>query len=147
MSYHVCDVCDQGVGAALIGPRSAVSKLLAPALCTVLAVFCLGASGCAPNAGPTTSANSGASGDQRAQAAARGRAYAQQACASCHATDPGQQSADPKAPTFEAIAKTPGMTIKALKVWLRTSHPTMPNLVIDSDKVDDLSAYIMSLEK
>lgn len=123
--------------------RPSVSKLLAPALNTILLLFCVGASGCAPNAGPTASASS----DQRAQAVARGRAYAQQACASCHATEPGQQSADPKAPTFEAIAKTPGMTIKALKVWLRTSHPTMPNLVIDSDKVDDLSAYIMSLEK
>ncbi len=135
----------QRAEAARTGLRPAVSKLLAPALGAVLAVFCFGASGCVPNAGPPVAGD--ASGDQRARAVARGRVYAQQACASCHATDAGQQSADPKAPTFEAIANTPGMTIKALKVWLRTPHPTMPNLVIDADQVDDLSAYIMSLEK
>jgi hypothetical protein len=49
------------------------------------------------------------------------------------------------APTFRAIANTPGMTALALTVFLRTPHRSMPNLVIaDSDR-DNVVAYILSL--
>jgi len=37
------------------------------------------------------------------------------------------------------------MSITALTVWSRTSHPTMPNLVIAPEDMDDLIAYILSL--
>jgi hypothetical protein len=37
------------------------------------------------------------------------------------------------------------MSITALTVWSRTSHPTMPNLVIGPEDMDDLIAYILSL--
>jgi hypothetical protein len=37
------------------------------------------------------------------------------------------------------------MSVTALTVWSRTSHPTMPNLIIDPSDMDDLIAYIMSL--
>jgi hypothetical protein len=39
-----------------------------------------------------------------------------------------------------------GMSITRLTVWSRTSHPTMPNLVIAPDDMDDLIAYILSLK-
>jgi hypothetical protein len=29
------------------------------------------------------------------------------------------------------LANTPGMTVTALTVWSRTTHPTMPNLAIE----------------
>ena len=44
-------------------------------------------------------------------------------------------------------ANTPGMTITALTVWSRTSHPAMPNFVIDPKDMDDLIAYILSLKE
>jgi hypothetical protein len=37
------------------------------------------------------------------------------------------------------------MTGMALTAWLTTSHPTMPNLIIEADRMDDLVAYIRSL--
>jgi hypothetical protein len=37
------------------------------------------------------------------------------------------------------------MTVTALTVWSRTTHPTMPNLVIEPTDMDDLIAYILSL--
>jgi hypothetical protein len=54
-------------------------------------------------------------------------------------------SPDQHAPTFAAIAETPGMTGTALAVWFRTSHPTMPNLVIQEQDMEDVIAYILSL--
>ena len=76
----------------------------------------------------------------------KGFAYAEQFCSGCHnilrtdAASPNKQ-----APAFKEIANTPGMSITALTVWSRTSHSTMPNLVIDSADMDNLVAYILSL--
>jgi len=78
--------------------------------------------------------------------ARKGLLYAQQVCAGCHnvlqtdAASPNRQ-----APAFKTVANTPGMSITALTVWSRTSHPTMPNLVIEPADMDDLIAYILSL--
>jgi hypothetical protein len=37
------------------------------------------------------------------------------------------------------------MTARALAVWLQTSHPSMPNIMIPAEQKDDVIAYIMSL--
>jgi hypothetical protein len=50
-----------------------------------------------------------------------------------------------RAPAFKKVANTPGMSITALTVWSRTTHPSMPNLVIEPADMDDLIAYILSL--
>ena len=52
----------------------------------------------------------------------------------------------PEAPTFESVANTPGMTELALTVWLQSSHPTMPNIVLKQDDLRNVVAYIRSLE-
>ena len=39
----------------------------------------------------------------------------------------------------------PSMTGTALTVWLRTSHPTMPNLQLTPAETADVIAYIESL--
>jgi len=76
-----------------------------------------------------------------------GLVYAEGACADCHAVAAGQtQSPNPKAPTFEFIANTPGVTRMGLSALLRTSHRTMPNLIVDPDRIDDLSAYLDTLK-
>lgn len=78
--------------------------------------------------------------------AGKGLAYARKVCASCHnVLSSAAASPNRSAPPFKAIANTPGMSITALTVWSRTTHPTMPNLIIDPNDMDDLIAYILSL--
>lgn len=78
--------------------------------------------------------------------ARKGQAYARRVCAECHNVS-GTDAPSPfsKAPRFKQIANTPGMTVTALTVWSRSTHATMPNLVIAPSDMDDLIAYILSL--
>ncbi|MEQ1607481.1 MAG: hypothetical protein ABL956_00675 [Hyphomonadaceae bacterium] len=57
------------------------------------------------------------------------------------------QSPNPKAPTFETIANTPGMTLMALNAALHTSHKTMPNLIIEPSRIEELSTYLHTLKR
>jgi len=77
----------------------------------------------------------------------QGRRLALDVCASCHAVRAGQtRSPLATAPSFEEIANTPGMTAAALNFWLTAHvHPTMPLLILPSQQVRDVSAYILSL--
>ena len=76
-----------------------------------------------------------------------GAGYAKQVCAACHAVLPNEQiSPFAEAPTFQSVADTPGMTELALTVWLQSSHPTMPNIVLEPDDMRNVVAYIRSLE-
>lgn len=77
----------------------------------------------------------------------KGAAFAQQICAQCHAVQAGQpRSPDRQAPTFETAAKTPGMTAIALTAILRTSHRTMPNIILADNDLRNVTEYIMSLK-
>jgi mono/diheme cytochrome c family protein len=86
----------------------------------------------------------------RAQAqtadAAAGEAYAEKVCARCHAIHPSGLSPEPTAPPFRDVANTPGMTGIALRVWLSTSHPTMPNIVVEPQDMDNVIAYVLTLK-
>ena len=76
----------------------------------------------------------------------RGLVIARRLCADCHAIERGQPvSPNMEAPTFQRVAKTPGMTRTALIVFFRTPHRMMPNLVIEGQDADDLIDYILSL--
>jgi len=78
--------------------------------------------------------------------ASKGLNFAQNICSACHnVLWTETPSPNERAPPFKRIANTPGMSITALTVWSRTSHPTMPNLVIGPEDMDDLIAYILSL--
>ena len=84
---------------------------------------------------------------QEVGSASRGLALAQQVCARCHAVQRQQtQSPNGDAAPFQTIAAVPGMTATALSAALRTSHQTMPNLVLDPDELADIVAYILSLK-
>lgn len=78
----------------------------------------------------------------------RGRLHAERLCADCHQIGPHH---DPSivlpGPPFAAVAKTKGMTALALGVWLQTSHPTMPNIMLQQDTRADIIAYILALKK
>lgn len=67
-------------------------------------------------------------------------------CKPCHAIGPGVAGISDQAPSFATIAKRHGTTALSLKVFLKTSHYNMPNLVIAPDQADALANYILSLK-
>ena len=84
---------------------------------------------------------------QGAGDAAKGRQFAQQICSECHNIDKGQRpSPNGSAPNFETIAKTPGLTAIALTAALRTSHRTMPNIIIPEEDLRNVVAYVLTLQ-
>lgn len=103
-------------------------------------LFSAAACGAPQPAGPALTGDSGS--------AAAGLAYAQSACADCHAILPGEeQSPHPDAPAFATIVQTPGMSGLALNVWLHSEHEEMPHLIVDPDHIEDLWAYMSTLEQ
>jgi len=89
-------------------------------------------------------------GDQSARAqdsfeARQGHAFAQRICSGCHGIVLGAPSPVAGAPNFYTVASTPGMSPLALRVALETPHHSMPNLMLMTDELRDITAYIMSL--
>jgi mono/diheme cytochrome c family protein len=82
-------------------------------------------------------------------AVARGRAFAAQNCGSCHAIGPSGASPLAKAPPFRTLHErypVENLT-ESLAEGLRTGHPEMPQFEeLDTDQIDDLIAYLKSLE-
>lgn len=73
-----------------------------------------------------------------------GRRLANDWCTGCHSVEPktvGIFAAD-----FAEIAKLPSTTALSLKVFLRTSHKSMPNFILKPEEADDIVAYILSLK-
>jgi mono/diheme cytochrome c family protein len=77
--------------------------------------------------------------------ASQGHRLAEAWCAPCHAIEPQMAGMFDPAPSFEAIANRHGTTALSLKVFLKTNHQNMPNLVIAPDQADALANYILSL--
>ena len=75
-----------------------------------------------------------------------GARLAERWCSQCHAVTSGRASPEKTAPTFPAIAAESSVTDYSLRVFLRTPHATMPNLVLKPDEIDDLVVYILSLK-
>jgi mono/diheme cytochrome c family protein len=75
-----------------------------------------------------------------------GVAYAKQYCGKCHAIADEDASPEHTAPRFKDVANTSGMTATALTVWLQTSHPTMPNIILEPNDMSNVIAYILSLK-
>ena len=70
---------------------------------------------------------------------AAGEAYAERVCAACHAVLVNEN--------MSPLADTPGMTELALTVWMQSSHPTMPNIMLKPDELRNVVAYIRSLDR
>jgi hypothetical protein len=89
--------------------------------------------------------------------AAAGRDMALLACTGCHVVTPNQpfkpiNIGPPRPPDFREIANRPNVTTAALQHHLETlpavpadSH--MPNLLLSSDEVRDVVAFIISLRE
>jgi mono/diheme cytochrome c family protein len=77
----------------------------------------------------------------------QGENFAKAACSQCHAVGRKQApSPNRYAPSFHALARSPGMTATKLHLWFETPHPSMPNLILRSDDKENVFAYIMSLK-
>ncbi len=71
--------------------------------------------------------------------------YAHTYCATCHGISE-ENSPLPEATRFRLVADRPGMTATALQVWMQTSHPTMPNIIVAPKDMLNVIAYIVSLK-
>ena len=74
-----------------------------------------------------------------------GRRLANYWCTECHSVEPktvGIFAAD-----FAEIANVPSTTELSLKVFLRSSHKSMPNFILQPEETDDIVAYILSLRR
>jgi cytochrome c len=78
--------------------------------------------------------------------ASEGHRLAEALCQPCHAIKPHMAGLSNQAPSFEAIANRHGTTALSLKVFLKTNHENMPNLIIAPEQADALANYILSLK-
>jgi mono/diheme cytochrome c family protein len=78
---------------------------------------------------------------------AAGRVFARGACNPCHVVETEQRGRRLIiiGPAFRDIANTPGITAAALRAFLTTSHPKMPNLILEPEEMANVIAYILSL--
>ena len=76
-----------------------------------------------------------------------GHRLAEAWCKDCHAIEPMTVGARGNPPDFTAIANRPSTTALSLKVFFKTSHRRMPNLIIAPEQADDLANYILSLKR
>ncbi len=76
-----------------------------------------------------------------------GRAIAIATCGECHATGAnGGVSKNSAAPAFSAIAAMPSATPLSIKVFLRSSHETMPNIILSDIEIEAVATYILGLK-
>jgi len=75
-----------------------------------------------------------------------GGKLAREVCAVCHIVSENQLD-DPGvgAPTFFEVVAHPSVTALSLRVFLRTPHARMPDLMLTPDETDDIISYILTL--
>lgn len=76
-----------------------------------------------------------------------GRQVAMELCSSCHRVTEGQPDPGKNVASFFAIANLPSTTALSLKVFLRSNHKEMPNLIVSESDSDNLIDYILSLKR
>lgn len=76
-----------------------------------------------------------------------GRVLAEKWCAECHVPGSASKGRSGVAPSFRAVANDPATTERSVRVFLRSPHPTMPNIALTREQVDDIVAYILSFKE
>jgi mono/diheme cytochrome c family protein len=90
---------------------------------------------------------SASQGQAQTNIASEGRAIAVKQCSECHAI--GRSDSDVKnaaAPSFVSIAGMPSTTALSIKVFLRSPHANMPNIMFTDSELDAITGYILSLK-
>jgi mono/diheme cytochrome c family protein len=73
-----------------------------------------------------------------------GRQTAATLCVPCHQVDETRRDGPP---SFVDVAEMPSTTALPLRIFVRSNHKEMPNLIISDAQTDDLIAYILSLKQ
>jgi len=75
--------------------------------------------------------------------------FVEQNCAECHAIGSDDESALAEAPAFRSLHERYPVEFlaEALAEGIVTAHPGMPVFVLEPDQIDDVIAYLESLEK
>jgi cytochrome c len=68
-------------------------------------------------------------------------------CKDCHSIEAATAGSSDGPPDFTGIANRHATTALSLRVFLQTSHPSMPNLILNPDETDSLVNYILSLKR
>lgn len=75
-----------------------------------------------------------------------GRIFAERECRDCHdITREGGDYPLNAAPSFLDVATQRSTTALSLRVFLRSTHREMPDLILNQREQDDVIAYILSL--
>jgi mono/diheme cytochrome c family protein len=74
-----------------------------------------------------------------------GRQTAATLCSPCHLVGGARKADGP--PNFVDVANMPSTTALSLRVFLRSNHNEMPNLMISETDTSDLIAYILDLRQ
>lgn len=79
----------------------------------------------------------------------RGRVFAQTNCAQCHAIGRFGDSPIPEAPPFRTLhLRYPVDDLaEAFAEGITTGHPTMPQFQLDPAQINDLIAYLRSVQR
>jgi mono/diheme cytochrome c family protein len=92
-------------------------------------------------------AASSASGQPLTGDIAQGQELARRVCSACHRVEKTPEATIfLPGPAFKTIADTPSTTAISLRVFLRTPHKNMPNLILTENETDDVVSYILSLK-
>jgi mono/diheme cytochrome c family protein len=75
-----------------------------------------------------------------------GATLAREVCAKCHIVSEDQID-DPGvlAPTFFEVVADPSVTALSLRVFFRTPHANMPDLMLSPEETDNIVSYLLSL--
>jgi cytochrome c len=92
-------------------------------------------------------AASSASGQPLMGDIAQGQELARKVCSACHRIERAPAAIDlSPGPAFKTIADSPSTTSISLRVFLRTPHKNMPNLILTESETEDVVGYILSLK-
>ncbi len=76
-----------------------------------------------------------------------GRGLAVDLCGDCHLVSPDQSpDAMRPGPDLMERVRQPEITELALRSYLRTTHPVMPNIMLTQEQADDIIAYLMTFK-
>lgn len=78
--------------------------------------------------------------------ATKGAVIAKRWCAACHLVSSDQKVANPDVPGFAQVARKK-LPAQALKAFLTDPHPKMPDMNLTRSEIEDIVAYIGSLDR
>ena len=78
--------------------------------------------------------------------AVEGQRFASEICAACRAVEKGDKMISLEgAPPFQAVANDPAASEVSLRVFLKSPHENMPDLILIDEETDNVVTYILSL--